>query len=226
MHYFADPQDGDTSPNLPVGRDSARPLWSSASTAAGWPSWTPPAGRPSGRDDSLVPQPGEQIQERTGVGWYSWKPARRLLVMSVTTSISARGPGRYARPSSLPRSVRRGRALPRSRPSRPRLRQLWLERRRAARVRGGLNPEVGREPRPEPAPAENVAVDDVERLVAAGLGGRGPFQVPGEDAGIGHVGQPVPLLGGAGETKGRPVSRQIVAYTARVTPMFMALPSA
>ena len=46
-----------------------------------------------------------------------------------------------------------------------------------------------------------------------------------QDTGIGHVGQPFPLLHRAGKTKERLVSRQMVAATARVTPTFVDVPT-
>ena len=67
---------------------------------------------------------------------------------------------------------------------------------------GGFDAEPRGEARPHPAPAEDVAVDDVEGLVAGGGCGCGPFEMAGEQAGVGHVGEAVPLGSGAGEEEG------------------------
>jgi hypothetical protein len=59
--------------------------------------------------------------------------------------------------------------------------------------------EVLGDPLPHPAPAEDVAVGDVERRVGGGRGGRGPHHLLGEEIDVGDVGDAVPLRFGAGE---------------------------
>ncbi len=68
--------------------------------------------------------------------------------------------------------------------------------------RGGGEVEPIGEARPHPGPAEDVSVDHVEGLVAGGGGGGGPEEMTREEAGVGHVGERVPLGGGAGEDEG------------------------
>nr|GFC76549.1 hypothetical protein [Tanacetum cinerariifolium] len=60
------------------------------------------------------------------------------------------------------------------------------------------------QPRPQPAPAEIVAVGDVEGFVASRFGGGRPGQLLGNDAGIGHVRQAFPLRPRAGPLEGLP----------------------
>ena len=48
----------------------------------------------------------------------------------------------------------------------------------------------------------------------------------GKQAGISDISHGLPLLTRTWEVEACPVSRQIAAYTARVTPMFIALPRA
>jgi hypothetical protein len=66
----------------------------------------------------------------------------------------------------------------------------------------GFDAEPLGEAGPHPAPAEDVAVDDVEGLVAGGGRGGGPLEMAGEETGVGHVGEAVPLGCGAGEEEG------------------------
>ncbi len=68
----------------------------------------------------------------------------------------------------------------------------------------GLDIEPRRDPAPHPAPPEHIAVDHVERLVGGGRCLRGPQQVPRQQPGIGHVGQPLPLGERTGELERAP----------------------
>ena len=70
---------------------------------------------------------------------------------------------------------------------------LLLERSRARVEADGLDAEVCGELWPHPAPAEDVAVHHIERLVRSGRRGGGPDHLLGENGGVGHVRDAVPL---------------------------------
>src|SRR5215213_829438 len=70
---------------------------------------------------------------------------------------------------------------------------LLFQRQNGAVEGGGLEVEPLCNAAPHPAPAKNIAVDHVERLIEGGRGGRSPKEMSGELPGIGHVGQAVPL---------------------------------
>ena len=73
--------------------------------------------------------------------------------------------------------------------------ELLLERRDCAIEGCGLDAEPVSDARPHPTPAEDVAVDDVEGLVAS-YGRCGcPLEMTREKTGVGHVGEAVPLSG-------------------------------
>src|ERR1700744_4146296 len=57
------------------------------------------------------------------------------------------------------------------------------------------------ETRPHPVPPKDVAVDYVESLISSGGSGCGPFKMTGKKTSVGHVGEAVPLWGGAREKK-------------------------
>ena len=67
---------------------------------------------------------------------------------------------------------------------------------------GGCDAEPAGEAGPHPAPAEDVAVNHVECLVATRWAGGSPFQMAREEAGVSHVGEAVPLRCRAGEEEG------------------------
>lgn len=73
-----------------------------------------------------------------------------------------------------------------------------------AGIGGGGDAEPGGKLGPQPVPAEDVAIDDVEGLVATGGAGCCPMQLAGQLAGVGYVGQPIPLHGRAWEDEGAP----------------------
>src|SRR5512135_3543569 len=102
--------------------------------------------RSSGWNDPLSPQSGEQVQERTE-GWLVLVEAGQAALghvghdLDLAPEVQVGVPGRRELAE-----VWLGEAVPRRDlgPDRTRVRQLRLQRRRAARVRDGLNPEVGR----------------------------------------------------------------------------------
>ena len=125
------------------------------------------------------------FRSEPSVGGYPWKLARRLLVRSVTTSTPCPCPCRACQTdASLARSSL-GEATnisPRSWPrSAPAPASSGLA---ASGGRDGVASILKRR-RLQPAPAEDVPVDDVERLTSASLGGRGPFHVIRQDVDVG-----------------------------------------
>ena len=134
------------------------------------------------------------------------KPSRLLRPMSVNVSIvrprSASVCHHEARLSTL-RSRRPWRRTISGQTSAG-VGHLLLERGGLSVERHGLDAERGGEPRPHSPPAEDVAVDDVERLVRRGRRRRRPDEVVGQEAGVGHVGDRLPLLARAGEVESAP----------------------
>ena len=77
---------------------------------------------------------------------------------------------------------------------------IWfVERSRLTVERSRVDLQRGGEPRPHAPPAEDVAVDDVQRLVRGRRRRRCPHEVVGQQARVGHVGDRFPLLPRAGE---------------------------
>jgi hypothetical protein len=86
-------------------------------------------------------------------------------------------------------------------PNRAYVRKLFFKRRGMTRIPSGVDPKVTCESRLQPAPAEDVAVDDIEGLIPASFGSRGPLHMLRKDASVGYIGEPPPLLERARERK-------------------------
>ena len=82
------------------------------------------------------------------------------------------------------------------------LHALSQRRHRLGQIRR-LDAEVGGQARPQPLPAEHVAIDDIEIFVACGGAVRRPRQVARDLARVRHVGQTMPLRGRTRKDEGR-----------------------
>ena len=160
-----------------------------------------PSDRERRRDDTLAVQPREQVQEAGQGGAVGREPggtaARHVgEALDVASQVAVRVPPRGDAPDVLlPQSF----ALGQSGPHRLRPHHLLLQGSGRTLEADRLDPQGLGQARPHPAPAEDIAVGDVEGQVARSRSGGRPVHLLGQDAGVGHVGQRVPLRPGAGE---------------------------
>ena len=146
-------------------------------------------------DDALLAESGEEVEEAVVSGLVIKETELSALAhvsddFDWAAEIRVRVPGR-----DEDREVRFYKMMlfGNTSPDRSGIGELLLQRGDLTDPRSGCDTEPISETRPHPVPTEDVTVDYIECLILSCWIGGGPLEMTREEAGVGHIGEAIPL---------------------------------